>query len=127
MPAPSASYPLLRRLVRALRLHHGWTQEQLAEKAHCDYKYLQLLELGRTGSPSLRLLERVARVLGVKPWVLLCEDRTLVLRLTGLEPKALAPRGARRSGRPKSGRSYGDGIRISEITPFNSVDPPAIR
>ena len=104
MPASSAPYPLVRRLVRALRLHHGWTQEQLAEKAHCDYKHLQLLEQGHTGRPSLPLVERLARTFGLKPWVLLCDDRKLVARLTGLKPSALAPRGPHRPGRPKKAR-----------------------
>lgn len=82
-------YPLFRRVLRALRLKRGWTQEQLAERAHCDYKYLQLVELGRTGFPSLELVERVAKALEVKPWLLLCDDRELVCHRAGLDAKDL--------------------------------------
>lgn len=93
-------YPLFRRIVRALRVKRGWTQEELAERAHCDYKYLQLVELGGTGSPSLDLVERVAKALGTKAWILLCDDRNLILANTGLEAKDLA-KTTRRPGRPK--------------------------
>ncbi len=80
-------------------MKRGWTQEQLAERARCDYKYLQLVELGRTGMPSLDLVDRVAKALGTKAWVLLCEDRELILTSTGLDAKDLA-KTARRPGRP---------------------------
>ena len=95
-------YPLFRRVVRALRLKRGWTQEQLAERSHCDYKYLQLVELGRTGTPSLDLVERVAKALGTKPWILLCDDRQLVSDSTGLDSKELL-KANRHPGRPKRG------------------------
>lgn len=101
MPS-TTSYPLFRRLLRALRIKRGWTQEQLAERARADYKYLQLVELGKTGVPSLELVERLAKALGTKSWVLLCDDRKLVLSLTELDASELAPRGHRRRGRPKS-------------------------
>ena len=101
MPS-TASYPLFRRLLRALRVKRGWTQEQLAEKARADYKYLQLVELGKTGVPSLELVDRLAKVLGTKPWVLLCDDRKLVLSLTSVDAKELAQRSHPRRGRPKS-------------------------
>src|SRR5581483_24688 len=83
---PPASYPLLRSFVRALRLRHGLTQEQMAEKAGLDYKYYQRFELGRTPPPTLTTLERLGRVLGVKTWVLLCDEERLVLERTGLSP-----------------------------------------
>ena len=41
-------YLLTRRIVRALRLRRGLTQEQLAERAGLDYKYFQRFELGLT-------------------------------------------------------------------------------
>jgi transcriptional regulator with XRE-family HTH domain len=94
-------HPLFRRVVRALRVKRGWTQEQLAERARCDYKYLQLVELGGTGMPSLDLVERVAKALGTKAWVLLCDDRGLICKTTGLEAKDLIKTN-RRPGRPKS-------------------------
>jgi transcriptional regulator with XRE-family HTH domain len=96
-------YPLFRRVLRALRVKRGWTQEQLAERSHCDYKYLQLVELGRTGMPSLDLVERVAKALGTKAWILLCDDRELLVSSTGLEAKDLAKTN-RRPGRPKNGQ-----------------------
>ena len=96
MPFASPSYPLFRRVLRALRVKRGWTQEQLAERARADYKYLQLVELGKTGFPSLELLERLAKTLGTKPWVLLCDDRKLILSLTGLDADDLAPRSQQR-------------------------------
>jgi transcriptional regulator with XRE-family HTH domain len=92
-------YPLFRRVLRALRLKRGWTQEQLAERAKADYKYLQLVELGRTGMPSLDLVERVAKALGTKVWVLLCDDKDMIAGATGLEGKDLA-KTIRRPGRP---------------------------
>ena len=101
MPSPT-SYPLFRRLLRALRIKRGWTQEQLAEKARADYKYLQLVELGKTGVPSLELVDRLAKALGTKPWVLLCDDRKLVLSLTDLDASELVQRTHHRRGRPKS-------------------------
>jgi DNA-binding XRE family transcriptional regulator len=101
MPANPSLYPLFRRVMRALRRQRGWTQEQLAEKAHSDYKHLQLLELGRTGTPSLELVARLARALGTKPWILLCDDIPLIARRTGLSPKALAAAGRLRPGRPQ--------------------------
>lgn len=104
MPA-STAYPAFRRLLRALRLKRGWTQEQLAEKSQSDYKHLQMLELGRTGLPSLDLVARLGKALGTKPWVLLCDDRNLAARLTGLDPKVLIARSAIRPGRPKSAGS----------------------
>jgi transcriptional regulator with XRE-family HTH domain len=87
-----------RRLVRALRERRGWTQEQLAEKAGLDYKYYQLFESGHTPPPSLRLIEALARVLGAKPWVLLCDDPALVKKFTGVSLGALPEK--RKPGRP---------------------------
>ncbi len=100
MPLASPSYPLFRRVLRALRVKRGWTQEQLAERARADYKYLQLVQLGKTGFPSLELLERLAKTLGTKPWVLLCDDRKLILSLTGLDADDLAPRAQQRRVKP---------------------------
>ncbi|MDR1789239.1 MAG: helix-turn-helix domain-containing protein [Opitutaceae bacterium] len=98
-----ASHQNLRRLVRALRAARGWTQERLAEKAGVDYKYYQLFECARTPEPSLRFIGRVAAALGVKPWVLLCDDPALVLERTGIAPDKLPPKS--RVGRPrKDGR-----------------------
>lgn len=104
MPFASSSYPLFRRILRALRLKRGWTQEQLAERARADYKYLQLVELGKTGFPSLELLERLARTLGTKPWVLLCDDRKLIISLTDLDADDLSARSQHRRIKARASR-----------------------
>jgi transcriptional regulator with XRE-family HTH domain len=98
---PKATYPHTRRLVRALRLERGLTQEALAERAGVDYKHYQRFELGLAGNPELATLEALAAALGVRAWVLLCDDPALVRRLTGL--RDLAPR-ASGPGRPKKTR-----------------------
>lgn len=88
-----------RRLVRALRLKHGLTQEQLAEKAGLDYKYYQRFELGMTAAPSLSTLEGLGRALRVKPWLLLCDDVSIVVERTGVNDpgRRVTPK----PGRPK--------------------------
>lgn len=92
-------YPLVRRLVRALRLKHRLTQEQLAERAGLDYKYYQRFELGMTAAPSMATLEKLGRAFGVRPWLLMCDDAGLVAERTGL--KGLERREAARPGRPR--------------------------
>lgn len=80
----SDSYPLMRAVVRTLRIQKGWTQERLAEEAGLDPKYYQRFELGQTSAPTVATLERLAKALGTKPWVLLCDDERLVLARTQL-------------------------------------------
>jgi transcriptional regulator with XRE-family HTH domain len=89
----------LRRLVRALRLANGWTQERFAERAGVDYKYYQLFEAGRTPEPSLKWIGAVAAALGVKPWLLLCDEPELVQARTGIPLARKDP--PRRTGRPR--------------------------
>jgi transcriptional regulator with XRE-family HTH domain len=96
---PLGSSSLMRSVVRALRIRKGLTQEQLAEKAGLDYKYYQRFELGRTPPPTLTTLERLGRVLGVKPWVLLCDEEVLIAEHTGLP--SLERRTVAKPGRPK--------------------------
>ncbi|MDR1145037.1 MAG: helix-turn-helix domain-containing protein [Verrucomicrobiales bacterium] len=93
-------YAALRRLVRGLRLNRGWTQEQLAEKAGLDYKYYQLFELNRTAAPSLKMLERLAKIFSVQPWVLLCDQPDLIKAHTGLDYAKLPIK--QRAGRPRA-------------------------
>jgi len=95
----AATYQNARRLARALRMGRGWTQEQLAEKAGLDYKYYQLFESEHTESPSLRLIEALADVFGIKPWVLLCDDAALIKKLTGASLGSLSAK--RKPGRPR--------------------------
>lgn len=99
--------PTTRRLVRALRVARGWTQEQLAEKAGLDYKYYQLFESEHTESPSLRMIEALAGVFGLKPWVLLCDDPVLIKKMTGIGTEELAAK--RKVGRPRTAKVYSPG------------------
>ncbi len=62
----------LRTNLKRLRLARGLTQEQLAEKAGMEYKYFQKVESGRWPGLQLRTVERLAKVLGVQAWELLC-------------------------------------------------------
>ena len=96
---PDTVYPLLRRLVRALRLRDGLTQEKLAEKAGLDYKYYQRFELGMTSAPSLATLEGLGRALRVKPWLLLCDEAQLIANR--IDVKGLGRRVAPKPGRPR--------------------------
>jgi len=98
----SGSHQNLRRLVRALRVKREWTQEQLAERAGVDYKYYQLFECALTAAPSLHFIERIAAVLGVKAWVLLCDDPALVEERTGIAPNKLPSK--TKVGRPRKDR-----------------------
>jgi transcriptional regulator with XRE-family HTH domain len=88
------------RLIRALRLKYGLTQEALAERAGLDYKYYQRLELGQTEAPMLATLDKLSRVLGTRSWVLLCDEQSLILKKTGLSPAALKV-GKTSPGRPR--------------------------
>jgi len=96
----AVTYQTTRRLVRALRMARGWTQEQLAEKAGLDYKYYQLFESEHTESPSLKLIEALAKVFGLKPWVLLCDDAALIKKFTKISLGALSAPMKRKLGRP---------------------------
>ncbi len=51
--------------LKELRERRGWTQEQLAKKAHVGRPYLARLETARQ-DPTLRTLEKLAKALGVK-------------------------------------------------------------
>jgi transcriptional regulator with XRE-family HTH domain len=94
----AASYPHAHRLVRALRLKRGLTQEGLAEAAAIDYKHYQRFELGLAANPELATLDALATALGVKAWVLLCDEPALVRRWTGLRELSSRPA---RPGRPR--------------------------
>jgi transcriptional regulator with XRE-family HTH domain len=56
--------------LRAVRRERGWTQEQLSERAGVHRVYIAKLEAQRQ-SPSLEVLEKLARALNVKPAQLL--------------------------------------------------------
>jgi transcriptional regulator with XRE-family HTH domain len=56
---------LLGKRVRELRKKRGLTQEQLAEKANVDVKYLGNIERGKE-NPTIGILEKLAEALSVK-------------------------------------------------------------
>jgi transcriptional regulator with XRE-family HTH domain len=56
--------------VRRLRLKRGMTQEQVAEGAELDLRFLQRVEAGKTNL-GVAVLVKLADVLGVAPGVLL--------------------------------------------------------
>ena len=56
--------------VRRLREHKRLTQAALAEAGGVEPAHLQRVEYG-SSPPSLRLLQSIAEVLDVEPWVLL--------------------------------------------------------
>ena len=56
--------------LKTLRIRRGLTQEQLARRAKVTKPYVSQLEHG-VRTPSLAVLRRLARVLGVRPASLL--------------------------------------------------------
>jgi transcriptional regulator with XRE-family HTH domain len=56
--------------VKAARLAHGGTQEEVADRARIDYKRYQALEAGRV-NPTIGTLLRVAEALDLSIWLLL--------------------------------------------------------
>ncbi len=54
------------RRIREARLARGLTQEALARKAGISRIYVLKLEAGERKAPSLAVLERVARAVGLK-------------------------------------------------------------
>jgi len=63
--------------IRQLRVARGWTQEQLAEHAGVQYKYLGDVERG-VRNPALFNIARIARALGVPVAVLFMDEREVV-------------------------------------------------
>jgi putative transcriptional regulator len=53
------------RMLRALRLERGYRQIDLAKRAKVTNVYLSQLENGRKKNPSLAVLRRLAKALGV--------------------------------------------------------------
>jgi transcriptional regulator with XRE-family HTH domain len=52
--------------LRELREKAGLTQEQLAQLSEVDYKYIQRLESKDPSSPSLNILEKLAKAFKIK-------------------------------------------------------------
>jgi transcriptional regulator with XRE-family HTH domain len=63
-PAIAQRLGALAAMVRRLRLAHGWTLEEAAERADVDVRHVQLLETG-SANPTAATLLRVARGFGV--------------------------------------------------------------
>jgi XRE family transcriptional regulator, regulator of sulfur utilization len=101
------TYPYFRSAIRSLREKRGWTQEQLAEKAGLDYKYYQLIETGQRTAPALKTVEKLAKALGVKPWVLLCDEVELIAERANLKSELLSSLPSAKPGRPKSREKTG--------------------
>jgi transcriptional regulator with XRE-family HTH domain len=62
---------LLGRQIKEIRLQKGYTQQQLAELAKIDYKYLQKIEGKNPPALKIDTIERIAMALKVKPAELL--------------------------------------------------------
>ncbi len=57
--------------LRILRKENGLTQEDLAQTAGLDYKYIQRLEGKKPSSPTLNSLEKLAKAFKITPAELL--------------------------------------------------------
>jgi transcriptional regulator with XRE-family HTH domain len=55
----------LKTVLKALREDRGWTMAELAKKADVTDAYIAQLETGKRDNPSLDVLKRLARALGV--------------------------------------------------------------
>ena len=55
----------LRTVLKEIRTKKGWSQRELAEKAETTGAYIAMLETGRKQNPSLAVLKRLAKALGV--------------------------------------------------------------
>jgi transcriptional regulator with XRE-family HTH domain len=55
----------LRQAVRQRRAAKGWTQRELAQRVKVTTPYITQLELGLRTNPSLPVLRRLAKALGV--------------------------------------------------------------
>ncbi len=53
--------------LKQLREKHDLTQEGLAELSGVDYKYIQRLEGSKPSSPSLTILEKIAKAFKLSP------------------------------------------------------------
>ncbi len=77
MTALTVNPRTLRGRIRALREASGLTQEQLAERAGLNEKYIQDLESGRRANPGLDVLNSLALALEVPVYALLYEPEAL--------------------------------------------------
>jgi transcriptional regulator with XRE-family HTH domain len=59
-------------LIKEFRIGRGWTQEQLADRAGYDPRYINMLERGRR-NPSIQALVNLCQAFGVRPSAFLAE------------------------------------------------------
>src|SRR5258707_12629171 len=83
--------------VRALRLQHGWTLREVAERSGVSTRFLVQLESGR-GNISVRRLADLAGALNTSPAALLAESDALP------QPTVVALLGLRGAGKTTVGR-----------------------
>jgi XRE family transcriptional regulator of biofilm formation len=62
---------LLGQKIKKIRLQKGYTQQQLAEVAKIDYKYLQKIEGKNPPALKIDTIEKIAKALRVNPAKLL--------------------------------------------------------
>lgn len=72
---------ILRKNIKRLRIKLGWSQELLAEKTGVSAPYITQIELGKR-SPSLEIIEKLSKALGVEYKVLFenSEDDNVFLK-----------------------------------------------
>lgn len=58
---------LLGQKIKEIRLQKGYTQQQLAELAKIDYKYLQKIEGKNPPALKIDTIEKIAKALKIKP------------------------------------------------------------
>jgi transcriptional regulator with XRE-family HTH domain len=97
-----AEGPLARfgRRVRDLRFHKGWSQEELAEKAHRHWSYIGQVERGDRNVTLITIVE-FAEALGVEPHALLAPSLPTGVREAPAGVKVRT--GGRRGPRPRRG------------------------
>jgi transcriptional regulator with XRE-family HTH domain len=57
--------------IKELRKKYNYTQEQLSEIAHIDYKYIQRIEGKNPPALKIDTIEKLAKALKVEPYKLL--------------------------------------------------------
>lgn len=76
--------------IRTLRLAHGWTQAQLAERVQVSATYISMLERGRAIHATSPVLGRLAAALDIAVSDLVDVNRPLATGLPGLPPARAA-------------------------------------
>ncbi len=66
--------------IRKLRKQRGWTQEELAHRSDIDASYLGQIERGKTRSPTIRIIGKIADALSVDSCLLLEEEEDRLLK-----------------------------------------------